>query len=227
MAESGDRDEKHSTPPPPPPPPSYKSIYPEMPEKVSDKLDKINGKPEISRVFGSDILLIIKAVDLAARRHRQQRRKDAMQTPYVNHPIGVAYILTNEGQITDTATIIAAILHDIVEDTKTSDEEIREMFGDEVADIVKECTVIKSMKREARIKSELEKAPKLSHKAKLVQLADKLYNVRDIERCVPLGWTKQQVKEYILFAKDLLSIIRGIHGPLEIALDDIINKNIK
>uniref|UniRef100_A0A1I8ESJ4 guanosine-3',5'-bis(diphosphate) 3'-diphosphatase n=1 Tax=Wuchereria bancrofti TaxID=6293 RepID=A0A1I8ESJ4_WUCBA len=226
MAESGDRDEKHS-PPPPPPPPSYKSIYPEMPEKVSDKLAKINGKLEISRAFTNDISLIIKAADLAARRHRQQRRKDAMQTPYVNHPIGVAYILTNEGQITDMATIIAAILHDIVEDTKTTDEEIREMFGDEVADIVKECTVIKSMKREARMKSELEKASKLSHKAKLVQLADKLYNVRDIERCAPFGWTKQQVREYILFAKDLLSIIRGIHGPLEIALDDIINKNIK
>ncbi|EJW75760.1 hypothetical protein WUBG_13330 [Wuchereria bancrofti] len=87
MAESGDRDEKHSTPPPPPPPPSYKSIYPEMPEKVSDKLAKINGKLEISRAFTNDISLIIKAADLAARRHRQQRRKDAMQTPYVNHPI--------------------------------------------------------------------------------------------------------------------------------------------
>uniref|UniRef100_A0A0R3S5F8 Guanosine-3',5'-bis(diphosphate) 3'-pyrophosphohydrolase MESH1 n=1 Tax=Elaeophora elaphi TaxID=1147741 RepID=A0A0R3S5F8_9BILA len=236
MAEGGDRDEKHNMPPPP-----YKSIYPEMPEDISDNFATINGKSRGSNEC--DVSLIIKAVDLAARRHRQQRRKDTMQTPYINHPIGVAYILTNEGQITDTATILAAILHDIIEDTKTTDEEIRKTFGDEVADIVKECTVIKSMKREARMKSQLEKAAKLSHKAsrldfqnllnislyraKLVQLADKLYNIRDIERGTPVGWTKQQVTEYIAFAKDLLSNIRGIHGPLEIALDDIINKHIK
>ncbi|EFO18322.1 hypothetical protein LOAG_10172 [Loa loa] len=225
MAEGGNGDEKHIMPPPPPPP--YKSIYPGMLEDISDKFSAMDGKPKINNGFTDGISLIIEAVDLAARRHRQQRRKDAAQTPYVNHPIGVAYILTSEGQITDTTTIIAAILHDIVEHTKTTDEEIRKMFGDEIADIVKECTMVRSMKREARMKSELEKASKLSHKAKLVQLADKLNNIRDIERGTPLGWTKQHVTEYIIFAKDLLSKIRGIHGPLESALDDIINKHIK
>ncbi|CAG9537331.1 unnamed protein product [Cercopithifilaria johnstoni] len=223
MAEDGDHDKKYNMPPPP----SYKSIYPEMAEDIPDKSATMKCKLKGNNGFIDDISLVIKAADLAARRHRRQRRKDATQTPYVNHPIGVAYILTNEGQITDTATIIAAILHDIVEDTKTTDEEIREMFGDEVADIVKECTVIKSMKREARMKSQLEKASELSYKAKLVQLADKLYNIRDIERCTPFGWTKQQVTEYILFAKDLLSNIKGINDSLETTLDDIINKHIK
>ncbi|OZC12071.1 HD domain protein [Onchocerca flexuosa] len=225
MAESNDRNEKHYIPPPPPPP--YKLIYPEMPGNILDKFAMIKNELKDKNGFINDTSFIIKAVDLAARRHRKQRRKDAMQTPYVNHPIGVAYILTNEGQITDTATIIAAILHDIVEDTKTTDEEIRKMFGDEIADIVKECTVVKSIKREIRMKSQLEKASKLSYKAKLVQLADKLYNIRDIERCTPCGWTKQHVTEYILFAKNLLSNIRGIHDHLETALDDIINKHIK
>ncbi|KAL3984703.1 HD domain family protein [Acanthocheilonema viteae] len=223
MAEGDDRNEKYNIPPPS----SYKPIYPGMPEDISIKFAMMNGKPKGNNGFADDISLIIKAADLAARRHRQQRRKDITQTPYINHPIGVAYILTNEGQITDTATIIAAILHDVVEDTKTTDEEIREMFGDEVADIVKECTVIKNMKREVRMKFELEKASGLSHKAKLVHLADKLYNIRDIERGTPFGWTKQQVTEYILFAKDLLRNIRGINEPLETALDDIINKHIR
>ncbi|KAM3718084.1 Guanosine-3',5'-bis(diphosphate) 3'-pyrophosphohydrolase MESH1 [Dirofilaria immitis] len=224
MAEGDDRSGKHNMPPPPP----YDLIYPRMPEDIPDKFAiKHNGLNSKKNGITYDTSLIIKAVDLAARRHRQQRRKDAIQTPYVNHPIGVAYILTNEGQITDTATIIAAILHDIVEDTKTTDKEIRETFGDEVADIVKECTVVKSVKREIRMKSQLQKASELSHKAKLVQLADKLYNIRDIERCIPFGWTKQNVTEYVLFAKNLLSSIRGIHGPLENALDDAINKYIK
>ncbi|MCP9259795.1 Guanosine-3',5'-bis(diphosphate) 3'-pyrophosphohydrolase MESH1 [Dirofilaria immitis] len=197
MAEGDDRSGKHNMPPPPP----YDLIYPRMPEDIPDKFQK-NG-------ITDDTSLIIKAVDLAARRHRQQRRKDAIQTPYVNHPIGVAYILTNEGQITDTATIIAAILHDIVEDTKTTDKEIRETFGDE------------------RSRELLVEGKHVIEKAKLVQLADKLYNIRDIERCIPFGWTKQNVTEYVLFAKNLLSSIRGIHGPLENALDDAINKYIK
>uniref|UniRef100_A0A8R1XYA5 Guanosine-3',5'-bis(diphosphate) 3'-pyrophosphohydrolase MESH1 n=1 Tax=Onchocerca volvulus TaxID=6282 RepID=A0A8R1XYA5_ONCVO len=223
MAEGNDRNEKHNMPPPPP----YKLVYPEIPGNILDKFAMMKNELKDKNGFINDISLIIKAVDLAARRHRKQRRKDATQTPYVNHPIGVAYILTNEGQITDTATVIAAILHDTVEDTKTTDEEIRRMFGDEIADIVKECTVVKSIKREIRMKSQLEKASKLSRKAKLVQLADKLYNIRDIERCTPCGWTKQHVAEYISFAKDLLSNIRGTHDYLETALDDIINKNIK
>uniref|UniRef100_A0A915PS23 HD domain-containing protein n=1 Tax=Setaria digitata TaxID=48799 RepID=A0A915PS23_9BILA len=210
-----------------PPPPPYNLIYPGMPEDISDKLATVNCELKAENGLSGDTPLIIKAVDLAARRHRQQRRKDAVQTPYVNHPIGVAYILTNEGQITDMATVIAAILHDTVENTKTTDEEIRKIFGNEVANIVKECTVDKSMKREARMKYELEQASRLSHKARLVQMADKLYNIRDMERCTPLGWTKQHVKEYVLFAKDLLSRIRGIHRPLEAALDDIINKQIR
>ncbi|VDK82368.1 unnamed protein product [Litomosoides sigmodontis] len=223
MAEGGKHDETYDMPPPP----SYTSIYPATPDDISDKFATMNCKPKDNNGFTDDMSLVIKAADLAARRHRKQRRKDATQTPYVNHPIGVAYILTNEGKITDAATIIAAILHDTVEDTKTTDEEIRKMFGDEVADIVKECTVMKSMKREERMKSQLEKASKLSCKAKLIQLADKLYNIRDIERGTPFGWTNQQTMEYVLFAKDLLLNIRGTNGPLETALDDVINKYMK
>lgn len=63
--------------------------------------------------------------------------------------------------------------------------------------------------------------------AKLVELADKLYNMRDIERGTPIAWTPQQAKEYFVFVKNLLSAIRGVHGVLEMALDDIINKHIK
>lgn len=84
MAESGDRNEKNNMPPPPP----YKLIYPGMPEDISDKLTTTNSKTKANNGFLNGTSLIIKAVDLAARRHRQQRRKDATQTPYVNHPIG-------------------------------------------------------------------------------------------------------------------------------------------
>ncbi|VDN17906.1 unnamed protein product [Gongylonema pulchrum] len=116
----------------PPPPPAYSAIYPAM---TDDKYSAVNDTQKVANGFfgvNNDVSQIIKAVDMAARRHRGQRRKDVTQTPYINHPIGVAFILTNEAQVTDTTTITAAILHDIVEDTKTTDDEIRQIFGDEV-----------------------------------------------------------------------------------------------
>ncbi|KHJ94282.1 hypothetical protein OESDEN_05789 [Oesophagostomum dentatum] len=111
-----------------------------------------------------DLALVMKANDFAARRHRFQKRKDLQGTPYINHPIGVAYILTNEAEVYDAATLAAALLHDTVEDTKTTLEEIKEQFGQEVHDIVKECTDDKSLPKDARKKAQIENAPKHSHK---------------------------------------------------------------
>ncbi|KIH52680.1 hypothetical protein ANCDUO_17217, partial [Ancylostoma duodenale] len=78
--------------------------------------------------------------------------------------LGVAYILTNEAKVFDAATLAAALLHDTVEDTKTTLEEIKEQFGQEVHDIVKECTDDKSLPKEVRKKSQIENAPHHSHK---------------------------------------------------------------
>ncbi|VDM98946.1 unnamed protein product [Thelazia callipaeda] len=224
MTKNSDSSEEQKVLPPP-----YKSIYPGMPEYDTTKMEKENiaEKFENSFLESNDISKIIKAIDFAARRHRNQRRKDSTQTPYVNHLTGVAFILTNEANITDTATIVAAVLHDVVEHTKTTIDEVREMFGDEVAHIVNECTLDNDKKRKAKFMGQLERANKLSKKAKLVELADKLYNLRDIERATPVGWSSHHVKDYVQFAKDLLSIIRGINDPLEVALDDIINKIVK
>ena len=88
-------------------------------------------------VFATELL---KAADFAAKKHRDQRRKDSTKTPYINHPIGVAHILAEEGQVDDLAVLQAALLHDTVEDTETSFEEIEQLFGREVRDIVDEVT---------------------------------------------------------------------------------------
>ncbi|CAJ0565255.1 unnamed protein product, partial [Mesorhabditis spiculigera] len=112
----------------------------------------------------------------------------------------VAQILTSEAKIYDSVTLAAAMLHDTVEDTKTTHEEILAEFGQEVHDIVKE--------------------------AKLVKLADKLYNLRDIERAPPFGWDKRQAREYFKWAKEVVSGLKGTNEALENALDDLINRNL-
>ncbi|ETN83878.1 HD domain protein [Necator americanus] len=198
-----------------------KALYPDLDDenpKSSSKCFMDHG-PE-------DIALIMKANDFAARRHRFQKRKDHAGTPYINHPIGVAYILTNEAKVFDAATLAAALLHDTVEDTKTTLEEIKEQFGQEVHDIVKECTDDKSLPKDVRKRAQIENGPKHSHKAKLVHLADKLYNLRDLERAAPVGWDRRSVKEYFKWSKQVIAGMKGTNENLEILLDDIINKHL-
>uniref|UniRef100_A0A8C8VN64 Guanosine-3',5'-bis(diphosphate) 3'-pyrophosphohydrolase MESH1 n=1 Tax=Pelusios castaneus TaxID=367368 RepID=A0A8C8VN64_9SAUR len=137
--------------------------------------------------MGSDVARLLEAADFAARKHRQQRRKDPEGTPYINHPIGVARILSREAGVTDIAVLQAALLHDTVEDTGTTFSEIEEHFGEEVRQIVEEVTDDKLLPKMERKRLQIERAPQSSRGAKLVKLADKLYNLRDLNRSTPAG----------------------------------------
>ena len=122
---------------------------------------------------------LLRALEFAANKHRDQRRKDKVQSPYINHPIAVANLLWEAG-VRDEATLLAGVLHDTIEDTATTREELAAVFGDEVAGIVAECTDDKSLPKQRRKELQVEHAPDKSHPAKLVKLADKACNVRDI-----------------------------------------------
>ncbi|CAG2240105.1 guanosine-3',5'-bis(diphosphate) 3'-pyrophosphohydrolase MESH1-like [Mytilus edulis] len=164
---------------------------------------------------------IIRCTNFAAIKHKNQRRKDPESTPYINHPIGVAYILTNEGKITDLSVIQAALLHDTVEDTETTLDEIKEEFGDEVAGLVDEVSDDKSLSKIERKNLQIKNAPHKSLKAKLVKLADKLYNLRDLKRATPEGWSEERVQEYFVFAFKVVAGLRGINDAMEKELDKL------
>ena len=118
------------------------------------------------------------------RKNRDQRRK-GLDEPYINHPIGVANILANEGGIDDPIVLQAALLHDTVEDTETSLDEIEQEFGKIVRDVVDEVTDQKDLPSKERKRLQVINAPKKSPRAKLVKLADKLYNLRDLHKSPP------------------------------------------
>ncbi|CAD6196312.1 unnamed protein product [Caenorhabditis auriculariae] len=204
-----------------------KKVYPELAdEKSSEKsFDMEKKKPTLLFAEPSDMELVIRAADFAARRHRHQKRKDNA-TPYINHPLGVAHILTSEAKVYDAVTLAAAILHDVVEDTKTTFEEILELFGKEVHDIIVEVTDDKSLPKAERKRLQIEHAPATSHKGKLVKLADKLYNLRDLERRAPFGWDSKRIKEYFGWAKQVVTGMKGTNEALECQLDDILNKHL-
>lgn len=160
-------------------------------------------------------------IHFAAVKHRNQRRLDKEETPYINHPIGVANILCAEGGISDFEVLQAAILHDTVEDTDTTFEEIKTHFGADVCSIVQEVTDDKTLPKDTRKRLQIEHALTISHQAKLVKLADKIYNLRDLQRCRPKNWTEERCREYFCWAKKVCDNLKGTNEPLERILDEI------
>jgi len=164
----------------------------------------------------------IQAVAFAAAKHRNQRRKDAQASPYINHPIALANVLANEGGIADPAVLCAAVLHDTIEDTETKADELVRLFGDKVASIVLEVTDDKSLPKEVRKKLQIEHAPHLSPEAMLVKLADKICNLRDILASPPADWPIARKQAYFDWAAQVVAGIRGIHPELEALFDGLL-----
>jgi guanosine-3',5'-bis(diphosphate) 3'-pyrophosphohydrolase len=162
---------------------------------------------------------VFQALAFAAHKHRDQRRKDAGASPYINHPIALADILVNEGGIIDHVVLCAAILHDTIEDTETTYEELVVAFGPEIADVVAEVTDDKSLDKAVRKQLQIEHAAHASVRAKLVKLADKTCNLRDIAATPPADWSDERRLGYFDWAEQVVAGIRGANGALEAAFD--------
>jgi guanosine-3',5'-bis(diphosphate) 3'-pyrophosphohydrolase len=167
---------------------------------------------------------VLKALVFAAHKHRDQRRKDARASPYINHPIALADVLRNEGGIADPTVICAALLHDTIEDTQTTSEELERAFGKRVRDIVLEVTDDKRLPKKERKRLQIEHAPHLSRPAKLVKLADKICNLRDVAENPPADWDLARRQEYFDWAREVVQGLRGVHRLLERAFDEAYRK---
>lgn len=167
---------------------------------------------------------LLAALRFASHKHRRQRRKDSEATPYINHPIAVAEVLARVGGVTDLATLQAAILHDTLEDTQTSPQELDEQFGREVRLLVQELTSDMSLPRPERKRLQIEHAPHLSAAAKQIKLADKICNLLDITATQPADWSLQRKREYLDWAEKVVAGCRGCNAQLEQHFDAVLKE---
>jgi guanosine-3',5'-bis(diphosphate) 3'-pyrophosphohydrolase len=163
----------------------------------------------------NDLSLFLKAVKFSAEKHRHQRRKDERASPYINHPIEVANVLWTSGDVYDLATIVGAILHDTIEDTNTTPEEIRINFGEDILALIQEVTDDKSLPKKERKRQQIEKAPLLSCRAKQIKIADKICNISDIVNYPPQNWSWQRRVDYLDWADSVMAGLRGVNANLE------------
>ena len=163
-----------------------------------------------------------RAASFAAQKHSTQRRKDAEASPYINHPLALATLLATEGDVEDVDVLCAAVLHDTIEDTATTADELRAHFGDTVASIVMEATDDKTQAPEVRKRLQIEHAPHASPQAKLVKLADKICNLRDLLTSPPPEWSAERRRDYFDWSIRVVAGLRGVNPRLDAAFDVVV-----
>lgn len=166
-----------------------------------------------------DAALLLRALQFASVKHRDQRRKDTNASPYINHPIEVAAVLAGEGLVTDDDLLVAAALHDTVEDTATTFAELEDQFGAGVADLVHELTDDKSLPKQRRKQLQIEHSRSSSARAKQLKIADKICNLRDIAASPPSDWPLERRRDYLRWASQVVEGCRGVNSHLDAAFD--------
>jgi len=161
-----------------------------------------------------------RALAFAASRHRAGTRKDSSRTPYVNHVIEVAALLACEVGVTDETLLAAAALHDTVEDTPTTVEELTIEFGPAVAGLVREMTDDKALPKERRKQLQIVHAPHQSPQAKQLKIADKICNIRDVVSNPAEGWSTERRLAYVNWAEAVVAGCRGVNPALDRLFDE-------
>jgi GTP diphosphokinase / guanosine-3',5'-bis(diphosphate) 3'-diphosphatase len=150
---------------------------------------------------------ILRAAHFAADRHREQRRKGAKAEPYVNHLLEVAELVANALAEPDPNLVMAALLHDTVEDVEVTKEELIETFSEDVANLVMEVTDDKSLPKKERKRLQVANAPHKSVRAQVIKLADKISNLRAILASPPTDWSVERQREYFEWARQVVDAL--------------------
>jgi guanosine-3',5'-bis(diphosphate) 3'-pyrophosphohydrolase len=168
--------------------------------------------------------LILKAAHFAAKKHRDQRRKDKHASPYIIHPISVALAITQIGGVDDPEILAAALLHDTLEDTATKPEELEAEFGKKVCEYVLDVSDDKTLPKDERKRRQIEHAKKISKGAALIKLGDKISNVTDVINSPPEDWDINRRKEYLDWAEKVIENCPKVNDRMENKFQEIIKQ---
>jgi guanosine-3',5'-bis(diphosphate) 3'-pyrophosphohydrolase len=160
-------------------------------------------------------ITVLKAADAAARWHVHQRRKGAAKEPYINHLLEVSSLVTEATGGKDPQLVIAALLHDAIEDQEVPRSLIQATWGEDVVRLIEEVTDDKTLPKDERKRRQVESASKKSERAKLIKLADKTSNLRAITASPAPEWSVKRRLDYVAWAREVVSGLRGTNPWLE------------
>lgn len=165
---------------------------------------------------------LTRALTFAAEAHANQRRKGAAQEPYLNHLVEVMDLVAQATGGNDTELLIAALLHDVVEDTAVTGDQLAQTFGERVARIVDENSDDMSLPKDERRRQRISGMAKKSADARMVKTADVISNLRAMATSPPAGWTADRKLGYLEGCRQLIDAGRGANPSLEAVFDETV-----
>lgn len=165
------------------------------------------------------LVAVLHAAETAARWHSDQRRKGAAQEPYINHLLEVAHLVAEATGGSDPNLVIAALLHDAIEDCGITEAQIAAEFGPDVAALVLAVTDDKALPKQERKRLQVEGAPAKPARVKRLKLADKTSNLRAMAASPPANWPLARRAEYLAWARAVAAGLRGTDPRLEALFD--------
>jgi len=175
--------------------------------------------PHDSATSAAPVQRIFAAAKFASDKHASQKRKGAAAEPYINHLIEVAELIAGSSEQLDTNLVMAGLLHDTVEDTDTTDDELERIFGSDIAALVAEVTDDKSLPKEARKEKQVASAPHKSVRAQVIKLADKISNLRSVLASPPATWSADRKREYFAWARRVVDALSAPNQVLKAEFD--------
>ena len=172
-------------------------------------------------------MTLLKAIEFASVKHRDQRRKDELKAPYINHCIRVARIMEAFGDITDSEILMAGVLHDTIEDTDTTPKELEVLFGRRVRELVEEMSDDKSLPKQRRKELQIEHAPHVRQDAVPIKLADKIANCEDLLVSAPESWSRKRIGDYFKWAEAVVEGFPKTNPSLYIYAKEVIGEGLK
>jgi guanosine-3',5'-bis(diphosphate) 3'-pyrophosphohydrolase len=188
---------------------------------ISNSVEKF--EEQLKTLISGRFFLLTKAINYSAIAHRNQRRKDSDNTPYINHPIEVMHILS-QSDISNIDILSCAVLHDTVEDTSVTYQDLINEFGKLIADMVMECSDDKSQTKVDRKKNQIEHAKHISVGAKLVKIADKISNLSGLDTNPPKMWSQDEIEGYFVWSYAVWLNLRGHNEKLDNIIMDLLKK---
>jgi guanosine-3',5'-bis(diphosphate) 3'-pyrophosphohydrolase len=172
----------------------------------------------------ADVERILNALCYAADCHQNQTRRNAKQTPYINHPLTVAENIVSIGKVYDADVVIAGLLIDTIDDTKATYEDIRKMFGSKVEGYIKELTEDKFLSSAKRKKLQIIHAPSKSKGAAIIKLSENLYNLNNLMQDPPMEWTRDRIDQYFQWAQTVVDNLPEANAPLKEEVHKVIHQ---
>ncbi len=174
------------------------------------------------KLSSQDVEFILSGLLFAAEKHQMQTRKNADKTPYIEHPLGVAESILSVGRVYDAKILVAALLHDTIEDTKTSYEEISQRFGETVSNYVKEVSESHTLSEKVRKRLQIIHAFQHSQGASIIKLSDKLYNLNNLLKEPPADWKRDRIDRYFQWAQAVIENLPNANAHLKEKAHEVI-----